>query len=86
MDLLELKQSFGDVLTFMGGIDVRAMAHPDPAVVEEEIRSKIPVAMKNGGYIFHSDHSVPHNVSFQQYEHIVNLVKQYGNYESSMGG
>lgn len=80
MDLIELKKSFGDVLTFMGGIDVRAMAHPDPAVIEEEIRTKIPVAIKGGGYIFHSDHSVPHNVSFQQYEHTINLVKKYGTY------
>jgi len=80
MDLIELKKNFGDWLTFMGGIDVRAMAHLDPAVIEEEIRTKIPVAMKGGGYIFHSDHSVPHNVSFQQYEHTINLVKKYGTY------
>lgn len=64
----------------MGGIDVRAMAHSDPAVIEEEIRSKLSVAVKGGGYIFHSDHSVPHNVSFEQYEHTVELAKKYGTY------
>ncbi len=80
MDLVELKKSFGDVVSFMGGIDVRAMANPDPKVIEEEIKTKIPVAMKGGGYIFHSDHSVPHNVSFQQYEHTIELVKKYGTY------
>ncbi len=80
MDLLQLKRDYGDVWAFMGGIDVRAMAHPDPKVIEEEIRTKIPVAMKGGGYIFHSDHSVPDNVSFEQYKRVIELVHQYGTY------
>ena len=81
MDLVELKKSFGDVISFMGGIDVRAMAHPDPKVIEEEMATKLPVAVKGGGYIFHSDHSVPHNVSFKQYEHTIELAKKYGTYK-----
>jgi len=80
MDLLELKRDFGDKLAFMGGIDVRAMADADPAVIEEEIRTKIPMAKQGGGYIYHSDHSVPNNVSFSQYEHVLDLVRRYGNY------
>ncbi len=80
MDLLELKQEFGDELAFMGGIDARAMADADPAVIEGEIRSKIPVAMKGGGYIYHSDHSVPNNVSFSRYERVLELVRELGEY------
>jgi len=80
MELVELKTNFGDSLAFMGGIDVRAMAHPDPAVIEEEIKTKIPIAKKNGGYIYHSDHSVPSNVSFEQYSRVIELVKEYGAY------
>ncbi|MBU0608240.1 MAG: hypothetical protein KKI08_10140 [Armatimonadetes bacterium] len=80
MDLVELKQAFGGKLALMGGLDVRAMADPNPAVLEEEIRAKIPVAMKDGGYIYHSDHSVPHNVSFSTYEHVLELIRQYGRY------
>jgi uroporphyrinogen decarboxylase len=76
--LIDLKKNFGEVATFMGGIDVRAMAHPDPKVIEEEVRTKISVARKGGGYIFHSDHSVPHNVSFKQYEYTIELAKKYG--------
>jgi NADPH:quinone reductase-like Zn-dependent oxidoreductase len=41
------------------------MADPDPAAIEKEIRSKVPFAKKGGGYIYHSDHSVPDNVSFE---------------------
>jgi uroporphyrinogen decarboxylase len=80
MDLLKLKKQYGDRLTFMGGIDVRAMAHPDPKVIEEEIASKIPAAKQGGGYVFHSDHSVPDNVSFEQYERVIELVRKYGQY------
>lgn len=78
MDLIELKKQYGDRLAFMGGIDVRAMAHADPAVVEREISTKIPAAKKGGGYIYHSDHSVPDNISFEQYKRVMELVGEYG--------
>ncbi|HIE53304.1 MAG TPA: hypothetical protein EYP85_16250 [Armatimonadetes bacterium] len=80
MDLVELKRQYGDELAFMGGIDVRAMAHHDPAVIEREISTKIPIAKRGGGYIYHSDHSVPSNVSFQQYCRVIELVHKYGTY------
>jgi len=81
MDLIKLKEKYGDKLSFMGGIDVRNMADPDTAKIEEEIKKKFEVAKKNGGYIYHSDHSIPKNVSFQQYCHVMELVKKYGVYE-----
>jgi hypothetical protein len=33
-----------------------------------------------GGYIYHSDHSVPDNISFPQFVHVIELVKKYGSY------
>ena len=79
-DMLKLKREYGDRLSFMGGIDVRAMAHPDPAVIEQEIASKIPAMKQGGGYIYHSDHSVPDNVSFEQYTRVMELVHQHGTF------
>ena len=81
MDLIELKKLYGEKLAFMGGIDVRAMADPNPQVIEEEIRTKFEAAMSDGAYIYHSDHSVPDNVSFEQYKHVIELVHKYGKYE-----
>ena len=78
MGLTEVKAEFGDEIALMGGIDVRAMADPDPQVIEEEIRTKVGVAKQGGGYIYHSDHSVPNNVSFDRYEHVLDLVRKYG--------
>jgi len=80
MDVVELKKKYGDRLAFMGGIDVRCMADPDPSAIEEEIATKLPVAKQGGGYIYHSDHSVPDNVSFEQYQRTIELVHQYGTY------
>jgi uroporphyrinogen decarboxylase len=80
MDLIELKREYGNSLAFMGGIDVRAIADPDPLAIEHEIRTKFEVAMVRGGYIYHSDHSVPNNVSFSRYRRVMELVRQYGAY------
>jgi len=81
MDLVELKKNFGDRLTFMGGIDVRAIANTDPSVVEYEIKTKVSFAKKGGGYIYCCDaDSVPENVSFGQYCRVVELVRKYGSY------
>jgi len=59
---------------------VRSMADPDPTVIEKEINAKIPEVKKGGGYIYHSDHSVPNNVSLEQYRRVIELVQKYGMY------
>jgi uroporphyrinogen decarboxylase len=81
MDLIQMKKEFGDRLCLVGGIDARAMADPNPARIEHEISAKVPVAKKGGGYIFHSDHSIPDNVSFEQYKRVVELAREYGSYD-----
>lgn len=79
-DLLALKHEYGERLCFMGGIDVRAMASDDPEDIVREISSKIPPAKQGGGYIYHSDHSVPDNVSFHQYKRVMELVAEHGSF------
>lgn len=78
MDVVDLKKRYGRDLAFMGGIDVRAMSDPDPRAIEREIASKVPTAMQGGGYIYHSDHSVPDTVSLERYIHTLDLVRGYG--------
>ncbi len=79
-DMLKLKKDYGEHIAFMGGIDVRAMASPDPDDIVREISTKIPAMKQGGGYIYHSDHSVPDNVSFQQYCKTMELVAEYGKF------
>jgi len=80
MDLIELKEKYGDKICLMGGIDVRLMAMDDPKPVEKEIKEKMTIAKKGGGYLYHSDHSVPKNVNFEQYKRVMELVKKHGKY------
>lgn len=80
MDLIELKKNYGDKLAFMGGIDTRKMNNPDPEIIEEEIKTKITFAKKGGGYIYHSDHSIPDTVSFKDYSRVIELIHKYGSY------
>ncbi len=81
MDVRRLKVKFGDALSFMGGIDSSKMCSLNPEEIEEEIRSKFQIAKKGGGYIYHSDHSVPKDVSFKQYQRVIKYARQYGTYE-----
>ncbi len=81
MDLVQLKRDYGEHLAFMGGIDVRKMAMDDPGPIEAEIRTKITAAKVGGGYLYHSDHSVPDNVSFENYKRVMALVAKYGRYD-----
>jgi uroporphyrinogen decarboxylase len=80
MDVVELKEKHGAELAFMGGIDQRLMSDPNRALIAEEIARKIEVAKQGGGYIYHSDHSVPVDVTFQQYQEVMELVREHAGY------
>lgn len=56
------------------------MAMEDPAPLEEEMRSNFTVVVSDGAYIYHSDHSVPANVSIANYCRVTELVGKYGCY------
>ena len=79
LDVRDLKPQYGKRLILFGNVDVRAMA-AGGATLEEEIISKITAAKEGGGYLYHSDHSVPDDVSFANYCRVIELVKQHGTY------
>lgn len=78
MDPVQLKKTYGDKLVFHGGIN--AVLWDDREAIEAEMREVIPVMKENGGYIFASDHSIPSSVSFENFKHIIELVKELGKY------
>lgn len=79
-DVRGLKGRFGNGITFFGNIDVRKLSGTKEDI-EEEIASKLSVAKEGGGYIFHSDHSVPPTVSFDNYRFACEMVRKYGTYD-----
>ena len=50
------------------------------ADIDREIRTKIPVVMKGGGYIYCTDHSVAPTVSYENYRYAIDLIRQVGTY------
>ncbi len=81
MDLAALVREYGRQLCFMGGVDVRTFFAEDQRVMEEEVKAKLAIGMSNPrGYIFHSDHSIPTQVSFARYARVVELVRQQASY------
>jgi uroporphyrinogen decarboxylase len=80
MDLRELKPKYGDRIAFFGGINTMLMEEEDDALIEEEIRVKFAAAKPGGGYLYHSDHSIPKDVSFRKYSFVMDCVRRYGAY------
>jgi len=74
MDLVDLKRRYGRRLTLFGGISAREMHDVEKS--NRQIDTQIPIAAKQGGYIFHSDHSVPPDVSLARYRQILSRVRE----------
>jgi uroporphyrinogen decarboxylase len=81
-DVRDLKPRFGDRIVLFGNISADAMARGGPEL-EIEVRSKVLAAKPGGGYIYHSDHSIPPTVSFDSYRRVIALVREHGSYEES---
>ena len=80
MDIRQFAPTHGDRLAMFGNIDVMKMATNDLDLIEEEVRSKFAAGMATRGYAYHSDHSVPPQVSWDTYRAIIGFVERYGTY------
>lgn len=79
MDVRQLAPKYGRQISFFGNIDMTVAIRGDRAELEHEVRSKL-AAMPDHGYAYHSDHSVPPQVSWATYQFIIELLDRYGNY------
>lgn len=74
MDLVALKRRYGQNLALFGGVSARDMH--DPQRSNAQIDRGVPVAAKGGGYIYHSDHSVPPGLTLARYRDILDRVRR----------
>lgn len=79
-DVRHYKALYGDRICLFGNISVDVMS-TTRAAIEAEVRGKISVAKQGGGYIYHSDHSIPPTVSYANYQYAMELVREVGGYE-----
>lgn len=84
MDVIDLRSTYGHRIAFCGNMDVSLWANGTREELRAAVLRKLNAA-KGGGFIFQSDHSVPSNVSPANYEYVVNLVKEYGQYPLRLG-
>lgn len=77
LDVSELKAEYGKDLVLFGNIDVRKLVGTR-SEIEEEIATKVCAGKVDGGYIYHSDHSVPNDVSLENYRFALEMLKKYG--------
>jgi uroporphyrinogen decarboxylase len=59
---------------------VDALLWDDLDKLEEELRRIVPILKEKGGYIFSTDHSIPSNVSLEDFRYITDLIKDIGSY------
>ena len=82
MDLLRIYEKYGDRIALMGGIDVREIISNDRNRIDAELTKKIPVVMQNHGFVLHSDHSIPKDVTPDTFRYFLEKGKALGTYHS----
>ncbi len=80
MDPVKLHGLYGDKISFMGGIDVRALYSNDRAVIDRELESKIPLMKEGYNFMLHSDHSIPSTVYYDTYRYFIEKGLSLGQY------
>ena len=60
MDLNELKQEFGNYISFHGGIDIQqTIPYGTPEEIRQEVKQQCETGKENGGYILCTAHNIP---------------------------
>lgn len=77
MDVRQFRRRYGRNLAIIGGLDKRALPLGRLAI-EAELREHMLPLLEDGGYIPCLDHTVPPNVSLEQFKTYLDCVRQAG--------
>lgn len=80
MNVIELKEKYGDRLAFIGNMDARKLCTNDLGKIKEEVLPKLSHAAQGGGYVLCSDHSIPPDVDLQTFRLFSKMAEKYGRY------
>jgi hypothetical protein len=79
-DVVAMRKKYGKELILSGAIDKRSLAKGKDAI-KAEVISKVPFLLEQGGYFPSVDHTVPPDVSFENYCYYVNLLREVAGLE-----
>jgi len=74
-DAVALRKKYGKDLILSGNIDKRALIKGKEAI-REEVMSKVPFLLEQGGYFPTVDHNVPPDVTFENYCYYINTLRE----------
>lgn len=78
-NVIEYGSLYADKISFMGNINADILA-TEKKLIFDEVSTKVSNAKETRRYLFHSDHSVPPTVSFDNYCYAIELAKKFGQY------
>ena len=74
----KLKESFGDRITFHGGIDVQhLLIEKKPQEIVDEVNRVIGILSENGGYIIAPSHNIQANTPIENIIAFYDTVNEY---------
>ena len=79
-DAVAMRKKYGKELIIGGTIDKRVLAK-DKKAIREEVMSKVPFLLAQGGYLPSVDHVVPPDVSFENYCYYINTMREVAGLE-----
>jgi len=81
MDVVQLKERYGDRLAFIGNIDARTICTNNIELIRDEVLKKMGAAASGGGYVLCSDHSIPPDVTLDTFKAFSEMARKYGRYD-----
>jgi len=79
MDVVKLKKKYKNKLSYLGNLDALNVLPGSKDNMKKDLLYRLNAA-KGGGYMPGADHSVPGNVSAENYDYLISLIKEYGKY------
>jgi uroporphyrinogen decarboxylase len=74
-DAVAIRKQYGNALALMGSIDKREIAKGKKAI-EQELLRQVPFLLEKGGYIPTIDHSIPPDVSLDNFRYYLDLKRE----------
>jgi uroporphyrinogen decarboxylase len=82
MDAEKLKREFGADVTFWGsGCDTHILGSGTPEQVREDVKRRIDILAKDGGFVFNPIHNILANVPPENIIAMYDTAYEYGRYK-----
>jgi len=81
MDYRQIKEEFGDGISFHGGISIqKTMPYGSPEDVRREVKDRVEKLAPGGGYIFCTAHNIQTDTALENVEALLNAYQEFGRY------